>query len=192
MRIICESKPELELTELWNLECIGITQDNPSPTEKETVSIVRSSMEKSDAGYIVCLPFKDTTRPSINHRNAKGQLNSLIQKVSHDENIGKQYDEIVNSYVEKEFIKEIPNEPTTSHYIPHHPVFKKSATTPMRIVFNASSKPTDGTSHKDCLFTGPSLTAKLHDILLTFRQGQYAFTADISKAFHRILVNEQD
>ena len=54
------------------------------------------------------------------------------------------------------------------------------------------SKPTDGTSLNDCLFTGPSITAKLHDILLTFCQGQYAITADISKAFHCILVNEQD
>ena len=191
-RIICESKPELELSELWDLERIGITQDDLSPTERETVSIVRSSMEKSDAGYIVCLPFKKTTRPSANYRNAKGQLNSLIQRVSHDANLGKQYDDIVNSYVEKEFIKEIPNDPTAGHYMPHHPVFKKSATTPMRIVFNASSKPTDGTSLNDCLFTGSSLTAKLHDILLTFRQGQYAITADISKAFHRILVNEQE
>ena len=75
--------------------------------------------------------------------------------------------------------------------MPHHPVFKKRATTPMRIVFNASSKPTDGTSLNDCLFTGPSLTTKLH-ILHTFRQGQYAITADILKAFHRIIVNEQD
>ena len=103
-RIICESKPELELSELWDLECIGITQDDLSPTKRETVSIVRSSMEKSAAGYIVRLPFKDTTRPSINYRNAKGQLNSLIQRVSHDVNLGKQYDDIVNLYVEKEFI----------------------------------------------------------------------------------------
>ena len=190
-RIICESKPELELSELWDLERIGITQDDLSPTEKETVSIVRSSMEKSDASYIVRLPFKDTTRPSVNYRNAKGQLNSLIQRVSHDVNLGKQYDDIVNSYVEKEFIEEIPNDPIAGQYMPHHPVFKKSATTPMHIVFNASSKPTDGTSLNECLLTGPSLTAKLHDILLTFRQGQYAITAYISKAFHRILVNEQ-
>ena len=149
-------------------------------------------MEKSDAGSIVRLPFNGTTCPSVNYRNAKGQLNSLIQKVSYDENLGKQYDNIVNSYVEKEFIEEIPNKLIAGHYMPHHAVFKKSATTPMRIVFNASSKPTDGTSLNDCLFTGPSLTAKLHDILLTFRQGQYTITADISKAFHRILVNEQD
>ena len=44
----------------------------------------------------------------------------------------------------------------------------------------------------DCLLTCPSFTAKLHDILLIFRQGKFAITADISKAFHRIIVNEQD
>ena len=96
-------------------------------------------MEKSDAGYIVCLTFKDTTRPSVNYRNAKGQLNSLIQKVSHDANLGKQYDDILNTYVEKEFIEEIPTEPIAGHYMPLHPVFKKSTTTHIRIVFNASS-----------------------------------------------------
>ena len=149
-------------------------------------------MEKSAAGYIVHLPFKDSKHPSVNYRNAKGQLNSLIQRVNHDANLGNQYDDIVNSYVEKEYIEEIPNDLIAGHYMPHHPVFKKSATTPMRIVFNASSKPTDGTSLNECLHTGPSLTAKLHDILLSFRQGQYAITADISKVFHRIQVNEQD
>ena len=191
-RIVCKSKPELELIELWDLECIGITQENLSPSERETVSIVRSSLEKSRKGYIVRLPFKDESRPSVNYRNAKGQLNSLIQRVSHDEILAKQYDEIVNTYLEKDFIEEIPNEPIAVHYLPHHPVFKESATTPVRIVFNASSKPTDGISLNDCLLTGPSLTAKLHDILLTFRQGIFTITADISKAFHRIIVNEQD
>ena len=111
-------------------------------------------MEKSAAGYIVRLPFKGSKRPSVNYRNAKGQLNSLIQRVNHDANLGKQYDDIVNSYLEKEFIEEIPNAPISGHYMPHHPVFKKSATTPMRIVFNASSKPTGEASLNECLHTG--------------------------------------
>ena len=72
--------------------------------------------------------------------------------------------------------------------MPYHAVFKKSATTPLRIVFNASSKPSDGKSLNDCLMMGPSLTAKL----LLFRQGKYSVTADISKAFHRIIVHEAD
>ena len=61
--IICESKPESELTELWDLEHIGIKQDSLSPTERETVSIVLSSMEKSAAGYIVCLPIQRFKAP---------------------------------------------------------------------------------------------------------------------------------
>ena len=76
--------------------------------------------------------------------------------------------------------------------MPHHTVFKKSSTTLLRIVFNASSKPNEGKSLNDCLLTGPSLTAKLHEILLQFRQGMYAVTADISKAFHRIIIDEED
>ena len=76
--------------------------------------------------------------------------------------------------------------------MPHHAVLKKSATTPLRIVFNASCKPNEGKSLNDCLMTGPSLTAKLHEILLQFRQGKYTVTADISKGFHRIIVHEAD
>ena len=76
--------------------------------------------------------------------------------------------------------------------MPHHAVFKKSATTPLCIVYNASSKPSEGKPLNDCLLTGPSLTAKLHEILLQFRQGTFSMTADISKAFHRIIVDEEE
>ena len=76
--------------------------------------------------------------------------------------------------------------------MPHHAVFKKSTTTPLRIVFNASIRPNEGKSLNDCLMTGPSLTAKLHKILIQFCQGKYAVTADISKAFHKIIVDEED
>ena len=75
--------------------------------------------------------------------------------------------------------------------MPHHTVFKINATTPLRIIFNASSKPNEGKSLNDCLLTGPSLTAKLHKILVQFCQGTYAVTADISKAFHRIIVQPE-
>ena len=59
-------------------------------------------------------------------------------------------------------------------------------------MFNTSSKPTGGKSLNVCLLTGPTLTTKLHDILLTFREGKYAVTADVSKAFHRVIVDERD
>ena len=137
-------------------------------------------MKYSDSGYIVRLPFKDDSRPSVNYHTARRQLNQLIHPAANDEQFGQQYDDVVKTYIEKEFIEQILNDPIEGHYMPHHAVFKKSATTPLRIVFNASSKPSEGKSLNDCLLTGPSLTAKLHDILLQFRQGTFAVTADIS------------
>ena len=186
---ICENKPELEVTQLWDLEQIGILPESFSPNERETISVVRSNMQQTESGYIVRLPFKDETRPSVNYRTARGQLNQLVQRVENNEQFGQQYDKVVESYVEKEFIEQIPNQPVEGHYMPHHAVFKKSATAPLRIVFNASSKPSYGKSLNDCLMMGPSLTVKLHEILLLFRQGKYAITTDISKAFHRIIVH---
>ena len=190
-RIICENKPELEVTQLWELERVGILPDNFSPSERETISMVCPNMQKCESGYIVQLPFKDDTHPSVNYRTARGQLNHLVQRAENDEQYGQQYSKVVSTYVDKEFIEQIPNHPVEGHYMPHHAVFKKSATTPLRIVFNASSKPNEGRSLNDCLLTGPSLTAKLHEILVQLRQGTYAVTADISKAFHRIIVQPE-
>ena len=189
--IICENKTDLEITQLWELERVGILPESFSPSERETISLVRSNMHQSESGYIVRLPFKDDTRPSVNYRTARGQLNHLVQRAENDEQFGQHYNKVVRSYVEKEFIEQIPNHPVEGHYIPHHAVFKKSTTTPLRIVFNASSKPNEGKSLNDCLLTGPSLTAKLHEILVQFRQGTHAVTADISKAFHRIIVDHE-
>ena len=191
-RIICENKPELEVTQLWELERVGILPDAFSPSERETISMVHSNMQKCESGYIVQLPFKDDTRPSVNYCTARGQLNHLVQRAENDEQYGQHYSKVVSTYVDKEFIEQVPNQPVEGHYMPHHAVFKKSAITPLRIVFNASSKPNEGRSLNDCLLTGPSLTAKLHEILVQFRQGTYAVTADISKAFHRLIVNPED
>ena len=142
--IICENKPELEITQLWELERVGILPESFSPSERETMSLVHSNMQKSESGYIVRLPFKDDTRPSVNYRTAHGQLNHLVQRAENDEQFGQHYNKVVKSYVEKEFIEQIPNHPVEGHYMPHRAVFKKSATTPLRIVFNASSRPNEG------------------------------------------------
>ena len=51
-------------------------------------------------------------------------------------------------------------------------------------MFNASAKIGSGSiSLNEALETGPSLTEKLIDSLLSFRVGYFGMTADISKAF---------
>ena len=80
-----------------------------------------------------------------------------------------------------------------SHYLPHLGVVKESASTPLRIVFNCSSKSSqEPPSLNDYLMTGQNLTRKLGDLLLSLRTGKYAYSADISKAFLRIGLQEQE
>ena len=105
--IICEDKPEIKVTQPWDLQRISILPESFSPNDRETISIVRSNMQHTESGYIVRLPFKDDTRPSVNYRTARRQLNQLIHRVENDEQFGQQYDKVVKSYIEKEFIEQI-------------------------------------------------------------------------------------
>ena len=189
-RILCENEPDV--SQLLKLESIGISREEFSPSKRETISQVCSNIQKSESGYIVHLPFKSNARPSTKYRTARGQLNSLAQRAAQDKKFYSDYNEVVDDYIANLSQRTYPSEPIVGHYMPHYPMYKKSATTPIRIVFNASSKPTVGKSLNDCLLTGPTLTTKLHDILLTFREGKHVVTADISKPFHRVIVDERD
>ncbi|XP_064088707.1 uncharacterized protein LOC135203047 [Macrobrachium nipponense] len=159
-----------EVRKLWDLESVGIRQSEISPEERE-----------------VSLPFKDESRPPVNYRIAISQLNSLLHRFESDPSLYAHYDKIIKDYVQSGFIELIPSgSPIIGHYLPHLAVLKDSETTPIRIVFNASSKAKGELSLNDCLLTGPSLTTKLFDGLLSFRANPVAVISDISKAFLRI------
>ena len=189
-KAVCEIDPNIE--RMWELETIGINKEDMSPTETLTVNQVKATTRKTNAGYEVRLPFKSDERPLVNYRIAKGQLNSLQERMQNNPLLFQQYDAVIQDYVTKEFVELISDDKIEGHYLPHHPVFKNNLTTPLRIVFNASSKTPGNKSLNDYLFTGPSLTAKLHDALVQFRMGRYAVIADISKAFHRIKIDARD
>ena len=81
----------------------------------------------------------------------------------------------------------------STHYLPHLAVVKTSKTTPIWIVFDCSARQDrKSNSFNDCLYSGPSLTEKLGKVLLKFRTNPFAFAADISKAFLRVGLQEED
>jgi len=66
------------------------------------------------------------------------------------------------------------------YVLPHHAVFKEtSATTKTRVVFDGSSKTSNGLSLNDILQVGPTVQQDLYSIVLLFRTNQVCFTADI-------------
>ncbi|XP_011877984.1 PREDICTED: uncharacterized protein LOC105567609 [Vollenhovia emeryi] len=64
------------------------------------------------------------------------------------------------------------------NYIPHHAVVRdSSATTRLRVVFNASSRTSNGTSLNSHLLTGPKLQTNLIGVILRWRQYRYIISA---------------
>ena len=95
--------------------------------------------------------------------------------------------------LERGFIECVPDDDNSAgHYIPHHPVYKDSPTTPIRIVYDCSCKQLNNPSLNDCLDVGPCLTNNLVEILIRFRLHKVAFVSDIEKAFLNIQLHESD
>lgn len=71
-----------------------------------------------------------------------------------------------------------------SYYLPHRWVIRSdSATTTLRVVFNASSPTLSGLSLNDLMFSGPNLQKYLLSLILKWGLYEIAFTADIEKMF---------
>ena len=143
------------------------------------------------------MPWKsDDIKLPTNKKLAYKRLQSVWSSLSRDNDKLKSYDSIMREQLRLGFIEPVESEFSHSdkvHYIPHHGVEKKSATTPIRIVFDCSAKQSKAHySLNDCLLTGPSLVNDLTAILLRFRLGKYGCISDIEKAFLMVELSELD
>ena len=74
-----------------------------------------------------------------------------------------------------------------------HGVTKEESTnTKLRTVFDASAKSSSGVSHNDQLLHGPSLNPMLTSVLYKLRLHPIGMSADISKMFREVGLNEAD
>lgn len=179
---------------LWGLDVTGIDVSQQLPEDKASYQEYLKTVQFDKGQYWVKLPWK-LNKPDLpnNYGRALGQMHSLVKELLRKNKV-QTYQKVLDDQIMADFIEEVSDaQPTSqSHYLPHHAVVKDSVTTPLRIVFNCSSKTKQTVSLNDCLMTGPTMTQKLGDVLLRFRTDLYAYTADISKAFLRIGLQEAD
>ena len=114
--------------------------------------------------------------------------------------MSKKYGEIMADQEKRGFIEKIcdTSDPVeaqqkTLHYIPHHPVRKDSATTPVRIVYDCSCKQSQSSSSlNDCLQSTPPVLNDLTDLLVRFRLNGVAVSTDVEKTFLHVGLHEKD
>ena len=143
------------------------------------------SIKVSGDKYIVGLPWKqDHDEFPTNFAVAKRRTESVIKRLSKNPEMLAKYGGIISEQERRDFIEKVNDEEmntaTKIHYIPHHPVFKESNTTPIRIVYDCSCRQSpDLPSLNDCLMDMPPQLNDLTKILMRFRAQPIAITTDI-------------
>lgn len=190
-----EAERDVDL--LWKLDTIGISPEEAHPDDKAALDQFSDSLNFKDGHYVARLPWKAShpTLP-INYRLAQGRLASGLKRMREDPKLLQNYDEVMKDQLQRGFIEKVSvaeRSVSLCHYIPHHAVKKESPTTPIRIVFDCSSKPNvDAVSLNDCLYSGPSMVPELPQMLMRFRLGKLAACSDIAKAFLMVGLDERD
>ena len=179
------------LKRFWDLESIGITttgQLHLTPEDKLAWDKVNNSLKFDGQHYEVAVPWRDE-RPQLpnNLPMAKKRLVSTERKLIKDTEIAVAYQQVLNDYLNKKDICQIPDEeptPECQWLLPHFPVVRpEKATSKVWIVFDGSA-PFEGKSLNAEALTRLKLQSDIFDILVKFRKEWVALIVDISQMYH--------
>ncbi|XP_015118538.1 uncharacterized protein LOC107042148 [Diachasma alloeum] len=185
------------IRQFWELEIsttIGLNKDEQKCENhfKETHS------RRPDGRYSVHLPLKGTLPLNIgeSYRIAFKCLERQRTRLRSTPHHQIEYDKFLQEYLDLGHMEPSPefdSENLKPVYLPHHAVLRKDSTTsPLRVVFNASSKTTNHTTLNDHLLIGPQLLPDLFDVILRWRMHPVALRADVEKMFRQILVDPEE
>ena len=132
-----------------------------------------------------------------NFENCVATLSSQLKRLRKDQEILKEYDSIIQDQLQSGIIEQVDcaKRPDVGRvrYLPHRGVVRRdTVTTKLRVVFDASSKPSsDSQSLNELFYLGPSLTPTIFNVLLRFREKRTALLGDIEKASLNVGVAEE-
>ena len=191
---IADKVLDRKVKELYELETLGITEVD---SVEETFT---KDIQFEQGHYKIKLPWREhhDILPD-NYQLSVGRLNSTLKRLRKDPSLLKEYDNVIQEQIKSDIVVEVrPNlieqtEVGRVHYLSHHCVVRQDATTTkVRVVLDGSAKMSaESPSLNECLYTGPSLTPNILDILLRFRSYKVALVSDVEKAFHMIHVDEK-
>lgn len=193
---------ELSLDELlpkfWQIEELS-SKRALSPEDKQCESNFTNSVKSlSNGRFEVNYPLRSSNvhkKLGDSYSLAVNRFLSLEKRLIKDKTLFSQYKEFIDEYVDLGHAEYVPMnlsnpEGDLKYFMPHHCVIRESsATTKIRVVFDASMKTSTGISLNDIMFKGFPVQPELFDILCMFRMFKFTVVADIQKMYRQISVN---
>ncbi|XP_050303758.1 uncharacterized protein LOC126741403 [Anthonomus grandis grandis] len=186
------------LQNFWQIEEVPEIHAQSKDDEYCENYFLNTTYRTESGRYVVSLPFK-ITAPDFGdtYSVALRRFLSLEKRFLQDKDFHASYSDVIKDYLDNNHLQEVTkpfcSKISNYFYISHHAVFKKDSTsTPLRVVFDASSCASNKLSLNKALHTGPKLQQDLLSLLLNFRLHKYTFTCDLKQMFRNILLNPKD
>ncbi|XP_011687752.1 PREDICTED: uncharacterized protein LOC105449960 [Wasmannia auropunctata] len=190
---------DFDLRRFWETEELPQKVHRSPEEDRCEEHFVATHTRSSNGRYIVRLPFKNGPPISLGESRftALSSLYRMEQRLRREPANATEYRDFLSEYENLGHMTKIPStdsiESPFRYYIPHHAILRdSSATTRLRVVFNASCRTTNGTSLNDHMMIGPKLQKDLATIIMQWRQHRYVYTADIAKMYRQIRVDSRD
>ncbi|XP_071577995.1 uncharacterized protein [Temnothorax nylanderi] len=185
---------DASLSRFWQLDEIPASPPYSQEDRHCEELFARTTRRDPASGrFVVSYPFTKDNPCFVGTRElALKRFRALERRFKLDPDFKTNYAKFMQDYLDNDYMKPI-RQPFPADgrvfYLPHHGVFKAdSTTTKLRVVFDASSRDLNGVSLNQVLQSGPKLQTDIFVILLRFRIGRVALTADVKQMFLRILV----
>ncbi|XP_063991170.1 uncharacterized protein LOC135169801 [Diachasmimorpha longicaudata] len=151
-----------------------------SPEEQAAEEHFQQNYKRTSTGrYSVALPCKSTP-PTLgkSREMALKRFEALERRLNRNIDLKQQYRTVIDEYLSRQHMSKVTNIASSGFYLPHHAVIKESSmTTKVTVVFDGSSKTSNGISLNETLMIGPTIQDDLFSLILRFRTHQYVLTA---------------
>ncbi|XP_058979108.1 uncharacterized protein LOC131802704 [Musca domestica] len=147
----------------------------------------------SDGLFMVRLPFREDVELGDSRKRAMARFLNIEKKLCANPELKMEYQQFMEEYISMGHMERVVPEIRGKYYLPHQAVIRESSiTTKVRVVFDASSKTSNGRSLNDILYAGPRLQRDIFDILTKLRKHQFVISADVEKMYRQIWVHKDD
>ena len=165
-----------------------------SQEDREFLATMEKEFVKAENGKLSApLPFmKDRQALPNNYAQAKQSAENLAPNLKRDKMKQGHFIEFMRKIFENDHVEKAPHlqEGQEVWYLPIFGVYNAKKTSKIRVVF-VSSAQHEGICLNDVLLKGPDLTNNLVGVLIKFRKGKYAATADVEQMFFNFEVNSE-
>lgn len=151
---------------------------------------VTNTVRNENGRYIVKLPIKTESFELGNSRQtALRRFMQLEQRFERTPSLKENYVQFMREYLELGHMQEAGPLPhgKQHYYIPHH----AAGTKKFRVVFDGSSKTSNGKSLNDIQLIGEKLQSSLIATTMRLRTNKVAMTADVKKMYRQVLVPQE-